>query len=65
MKWLRRLLGEPPEPRGLYSMPGIPPPVPREVAEGRRGTHVFPEVGLPEGYKPPSAALAPPADYED
>lgn len=28
MKWLNRLLGEPPEPRGLYCMPGIPPPVP-------------------------------------
>jgi hypothetical protein len=41
------------------------PPVSSEVLESRRGTHVFPEVGLPEGFEPPSAALAPPADYDD
>jgi len=28
-------------------------------SERRRGTHLQPEVGLPEGFVPPSAALAP------
>ncbi len=28
--------------------------------EGRRGTFAQPEVGLPSGYEPPSAALTPP-----
>jgi hypothetical protein len=31
--------------------PDMPPP-------GFRGTHCFPEVGLPDGFVPPSAALA-------
>jgi len=30
--------------------------------EGRRGTFVQPEVGLPPGYEPPSAALTPPQE---
>lgn len=30
------------------------------VPLSRRGTFAQPEVGLPEGYEPPSAALAPP-----
>jgi len=28
-----------------------------EIAQSRRGTHLFPEVGLPDGFEPPSAAL--------
>lgn len=30
---------------------------PEEPPWGTRGTHFFPEVGLPEGFEPPSAAL--------
>ena len=30
IKFLRRLLGEPPEPRGLCVLPEIPPPVPSD-----------------------------------
>lgn len=33
--------------------------VPAEVALGHRGTFVQPEVGLPEGFELPSAALRP------
>jgi hypothetical protein len=32
-----------------------------ELSESRRGTHLQPEVGLPPGFIPPSAALAPPS----
>ncbi len=32
-----------------------------ELSESRRGTHMQAEVGLPEGFIPPSAALAPPS----
>jgi hypothetical protein len=54
---------------GLVSL-GVPPPVPArdpvEVTLGCRGTHVMDEVGVPEGFVPPSAALAPPPpDYAD
>lgn len=31
-----------------------------DIPQARRGTYVQPEVGLPPGYVPPSAALAPP-----
>ncbi len=31
-----------------------------ELSEARKGTHMQAEVGLPEGFVPPSAALAPP-----
>jgi hypothetical protein len=31
-----------------------------ELSESRRGTHLQAEMGLPEGFIPPSAALAPP-----
>jgi hypothetical protein len=32
-----------------------------ELTESRKGVHVQTEVGLPEGFNVPSAALAPPA----
>lgn len=35
--------------------------MPADIPAGR-GTYVQPEVGLPPGYEPPSAALAPPAE---
>jgi hypothetical protein len=31
-----------------------------ELSEARRGTHMQAEVGLPDGFVPPSAALASP-----
>lgn len=34
---------------------------PPELRNGARGTHCFPEVGLPDGFVPPSAALVPSA----
>lgn len=40
-----------------------PPPVERvtELAESRKGVFAHAEVGLPPGFEPPSAALAPTA----
>jgi hypothetical protein len=41
------------------SFPASKPPM-TDPPPGSRGTHWFPEVGLPDGFVPPSAALAPP-----
>lgn len=63
------LVAAAPQPAITVNVPaGAGADVGRQVAaavkayEGRRGTFVQPEVGLPSDYEPPSAALTPPQE---